>query len=152
MIHSGVSRYNEELTPDWQAREELRAELAEHLTIQNGPADINLKRGTAATVAKANGMGRSPRRAAPPSPQRMGTVTAAAKIPLVGLASAAAARLVGVGRAGLAVDAAAGLAGMLTAVNNLLARPFPVYYTPQTPRFLLLGTALYAGTGLVLAA
>ena len=43
MIHSGVSRYNEELTPDWQAREELRAELAEHLTIQKGPADINLK-------------------------------------------------------------------------------------------------------------
>src|SRR5699024_12292362 len=37
-------------------------------------------------------------------------------------------------------------------LNNLLARPFPVYYTPQTPRFLLLGTALYAGTGLVLAA
>ena len=56
--------------------------------------------------------------------------------------------------AGLAMrwDAAAGLAGILAAVNNLLARPFPVYYTPQTPRFLLLGTALYAGTGLVLAA
>ena len=43
MIHSGVSRYNELLIPDWQAREELRAELAEHLTIQKGPADINLK-------------------------------------------------------------------------------------------------------------
>ena len=43
MIHSGVSRYNEELTPDWQAREELRTELAEHLTIQKGPADSNLK-------------------------------------------------------------------------------------------------------------
>ena len=56
--------------------------------------------------------------------------------------------------AGLALrwDDAAGLAGILAAVNNLLARPFPVYYTPQTPRFLLLGTALYAGTGLVLAA
>ena len=56
--------------------------------------------------------------------------------------------------AGLAqrLDAAAGLAGMLTAVNDLLARPFPVYYTPQTPRFLLLGTALYAGIALVLAA
>ena len=48
-------------------------------------------------------------------------------------------------------DAAAGLAGMLAAVNDLLARPFPVYYTPQTPRFLLLGTALYAGIALVLA-
>lgn len=56
--------------------------------------------------------------------------------------------------AGLALrwDAAAGLAGMLAAVNDLLARPFPVYYTPQTPRFLLLGTALYAGIALVLAA
>ena len=55
--------------------------------------------------------------------------------------------------AGLALrwDAAAGLAGMLAAVNDLLARPFPVYYTPQTPRFLLLGTALYAGIALVLA-
>ena len=56
--------------------------------------------------------------------------------------------------AGLALrwDAAAGLAGMLAAVNDLLVRPFPVYYTPQTPRFLLLGTALYAGIALVLAA
>ncbi len=56
--------------------------------------------------------------------------------------------------AGLALrwDAAAGVAGMLAAVNDLLARPFLVYYTPQTPRFLLLGTALYAGIGLVLAA
>lgn len=43
MIHSGVSRYNELLIPDWQAREELRAELAEHLTIQKGPVDSNLK-------------------------------------------------------------------------------------------------------------
>ena len=56
--------------------------------------------------------------------------------------------------AGLALrwDAAAGVAGMLAAVNDLLARPFLVYYTPQTPRFLLLGTALYAGIALVLAA
>ena len=56
--------------------------------------------------------------------------------------------------AGLALrwDAAAGLAGMLAAVNDLLARPFPVYYTPQTPRFLLLGTALYAGIALVVTA
>lgn len=48
--------------------------------------------------------------------------------------------------AGLAMrwDAVAGLAGILTAVNDFLAQPFPVYYTPQTPRFLLLGTALYA--------
>ena len=43
MIHSGVSRYNELLIPDWQAHEELRAELAEHLTIQKGPVDSNLK-------------------------------------------------------------------------------------------------------------
>ena len=49
-------------------------------------------------------------------------------------------------------DTAAGLAGMLAAVNDLLVRPFPVYYTPQTPRFLLLGTALYAVIALVLAA
>ena len=56
--------------------------------------------------------------------------------------------------AGLALrwDDAAGLAGMLAAVNDLLARPFPVYYTPQTPRFLLLGTALYAGIALVVTA
>ena len=48
--------------------------------------------------------------------------------------------------AGLAMrwDAVAGLAGILTAANDFLAQPFPVYYTPQTPRFLLLGTALYA--------
>ena len=54
--------------------------------------------------------------------------------------------------AGLALrwDAAAGLAGMLAAVNDLLARPFPVYYTPQTPRFLLLGTALYAVVAIVI--
>src|SRR5699024_12663647 len=48
-------------------------------------------------------MGRSPHRAASLFPQRMGTVTVAAKIPLVGLAAAAAARLVGIGRAGPAV-------------------------------------------------
>lgn len=56
--------------------------------------------------------------------------------------------------AGLAMrwDAAAGLAGMLAAVNDLLARPFPVYYTPQTPRFLLLGTALYAVVAIVITA
>ena len=41
---------------------------------------------------------------------------------------------------------------MLTAVNDLLARPFPVYYTPQTPRFLLLGTALYAVVAIVITA
>ena len=53
--------------------------------------------------------------------------------------------------AGLAMrwDAVAGLAGILTAVNDFLAQPFPVYYTPQTPRFLLLGTALYAGIAIV---
>ena len=54
--------------------------------------------------------------------------------------------------AGLAIrwDAAAGLAGMLKAVNNLLARPFPVYFTPHTLRFLLLGTALYAAVAIVI--
>ena len=53
--------------------------------------------------------------------------------------------------AGLAMrwDADAGLAGILSAVNDLLARPFPVYYTPQTPRFLLLGTALYAAVAII---
>lgn len=53
--------------------------------------------------------------------------------------------------AGLAMrwDAAAGLAGMLAAVNDFLAQPFPLYYTTQTPRFLLLGTALYAAIGIV---
>lgn len=53
--------------------------------------------------------------------------------------------------AGLAMrwDAASGLAGMLDAVNNLLAQLFPVYYTPQTPRFLLLGTALYVVVAIV---
>lgn len=53
--------------------------------------------------------------------------------------------------AGLAMrwDAVAGLAGILTAVNDFLAQPFPVYYTPQTPRFLLLGTALYAVIAIV---
>ena len=56
--------------------------------------------------------------------------------------------------AGLAMrwDAAAGLAGILTAVNDFLAQPFPVYYTPQTPRFLLLGTALYAVVAIVVTA
>ena len=53
--------------------------------------------------------------------------------------------------AGLAMrwDAVPGLAGILTAVNDFLAQPFPVYYTPQTPRFLLLGTALYAVIAIV---
>ena len=56
--------------------------------------------------------------------------------------------------AGLAMrwNAAAGLAGMLAAVNDLLAQPFPLYYTPQTPRFLLLGTALYAVIAIVITA
>ena len=49
-------------------------------------------------------------------------------------------------------DAAAGLAGMLAAVNDFLAQPFPLYYTPQTPRFLLLGTALYAVVAIVITA
>ena len=54
--------------------------------------------------------------------------------------------------AGLAMrwNAAAGLAGMLAAVNDLLAQPFPLYYTTQTPRFLLLGTALYAVIAIVI--
>lgn len=54
--------------------------------------------------------------------------------------------------AGLAMrwDAAAGLAGILSIVNDLLAQPFPVYYTPQTPRFWLLGTALYAAVAIVI--
>ena len=47
-------------------------------------------------------------------------------------------------------NAAAGLAGMLAAVNDLLAQPFPLYYTTQTPRFLLLGTALYAVIAIVI--
>lgn len=42
-FYSGVSRYNEELIPDWQARGELRADLAKTLTIQKGPAGENLK-------------------------------------------------------------------------------------------------------------
>ena len=62
-------------------------------------------------------------------------------LPLVWWASA---------RLALRWDAAAGLAEMLAAVNDLLARPFPVYYTPQTPRFLLLGTALYAVVAIVI--
>lgn len=54
--------------------------------------------------------------------------------------------------AGLAMrwDAVAGLAGILSAVNGMLAQPLPVYYTPQTPRFLLLGTALYAAVAIVI--
>lgn len=48
-------------------------------------------------------------------------------------------------------DAAAGLAGMLAAVNGVLARPLPVYWTGQTPRFLVLGTALYAVVAIVIA-
>ena len=54
--------------------------------------------------------------------------------------------------AGLAMrwDAAAGLAGILSAVNNLLAQPFPVYYTPKALRFWLLGTALYAVVAIVI--
>ena len=102
MIHSGVSRYNEELTPDWQAREELRAELAEHLTIQNGPADINLKEALPPVAKAPNGKKPTPRSA--PIPTEEGTVTAAAKIPLVGMASADCRYLVGVGRAGLAAE------------------------------------------------
>ena len=53
--------------------------------------------------------------------------------------------------AGLAMrcDAVAGLAGILTAVNDFLAQPFPIYYTPQTPRFLLLGTALYVVVAII---
>ena len=46
-------------------------------------------------------------------------------------------------------DAVAGLAGILTAINDFLAQPFPVYCTPQTPRFLLLGTALYVVVAIV---
>lgn len=43
IFHSGVSRYNEELVSNRQAREELQAELAGNLIIQNGPCDVNLK-------------------------------------------------------------------------------------------------------------
>lgn len=43
IYYSGVSRYHEELIPDRQAFEELRAELAKDLTIQKGPAGENLK-------------------------------------------------------------------------------------------------------------
>ena len=54
--------------------------------------------------------------------------------------------------AGLAMrwDAAAGLAGILSAVNDLLAQPLPIQWTNQTPRFLLLGTALYAAVAIVI--
>ena len=54
--------------------------------------------------------------------------------------------------AGLAMrwDAAAGLAGILSAVNDLLAQPLPIQWTNQTPRFLLLGTALYAVVAIVI--
>ena len=53
--------------------------------------------------------------------------------------------------AGLAMrwDAASGLAGMLDAVNDLLAQPLTIQWTSQTPRFLLFGTALYAGIAIV---
>ena len=46
--------------------------------------------------------------------------------------------------AGLAMrwDAASGLTGVLAAVNGMLERPLPVCWTGQTPRFLVLGTAL----------
>ena len=47
-------------------------------------------------------------------------------------------------------DAAAGLAGMLAAVNDLLSHPLPIRWTSQTPRFLLLGTALYAVIAIVI--
>ena len=46
-------------------------------------------------------------------------------------------------------DAAAGLTGVLAAVNDLLAKPLPIQWTSQTPRFLLLGTALYAVIAIV---
>ena len=49
-------------------------------------------------------------------------------------------------------DAAAGLAGMLAAVNDLLSHPLPIRWTSQTPRFLLLGTALYAAVAIVVTA
>ena len=54
--------------------------------------------------------------------------------------------------AGLAMrwDAAAGLAGILSAVNDLLAQPLPIQWTNQTPSFLLLGTALYAAVAIVI--
>ena len=56
--------------------------------------------------------------------------------------------------AGLAMrwEAAAGLAGMLAAVNDFLAQPLPIQWTTQTPRFLLLGTALYAFIAIVITA
>lgn len=47
-------------------------------------------------------------------------------------------------------DAAAGLAGILAAVNDLLAQPLPIQWTSQTPRFLLLGTALYAAIAIII--
>lgn len=43
IFHSGISRYNEELIADWDARVELRAKLAKSLTIQKGPSGENLK-------------------------------------------------------------------------------------------------------------
>lgn len=56
--------------------------------------------------------------------------------------------------AGLAMrwDAAAGLTGVLAAVNGMLERPLPVCWTGQTPRFLVLGTALYAVVAIVITA
>ena len=49
-------------------------------------------------------------------------------------------------------DAASGLAGVLAAVNGMLERPLPVCWTGQTPRFLVLGTALYAVVAIVITA
>ena len=69
--------------------------------------------------------------------------------PLVGLAGATAAGLVGSGRAGDAVGCCCRIGWYLDCRQRFLAQPFPVYYTPQTPRFLLLGTALYAVIAIV---
>ena len=46
-------------------------------------------------------------------------------------------------------EAADGLAGMLAAVNDLLAQPLPITWSGQTPRFLLPGTVLYAVVAIV---
>ena len=46
-------------------------------------------------------------------------------------------------------EAADGLAGMLAAVNDLLAQPLPITWSGQAPRFLLLGTVLYAVVAIV---
>ena len=47
-------------------------------------------------------------------------------------------------------EAADGLAGMLAAVNDLLVQPLPITWSGQTPRFLLLGTVLYAVVAIVI--